>query len=99
MLRIPRLLFLITLAVAAAPDGTSARASEEFERGCRCVLTFSSGPAHETYCDGFDPSTHQRCACEKRTAPSGAPTCLSKSARPAEDSAARSPDRHTKHRN
>ena len=98
MRRIHRLLLLTALAVAVAPDGMSARASEELERGCRCVLTFSSGPAHETYCDGFDPSSHQRCACEKRTAASGAPSCLAKSSRTAEDSAGRVPDRRTRQR-
>lgn len=70
----------IVTSIAALTPARGAAASESSD-GCRCMLTFSSGATRETYCDGFEPSTHARCACEKQTTAEGRVACMPKASR------------------
>lgn len=81
----------IVTSLAALTLSYGAAAAAESSGGCRCMLTFSSGATRETYCDGFDTSTHGRCACETQTRANGAVACVPKASR-SDDSVAA--DRH-----
>ena len=51
---------LFCLAAAASVDAQSA------QDGCRCATTFQgTGPTRVVACEGFNPQTHERCACEQ----------------------------------
>jgi len=59
---ISRALFLI--AWLAAPMATLAEPPPDT---CTCMTTIvGDGDHKERHCDGFNPATHARCACEQK---------------------------------
>ena len=99
MYRAIRLSFMTWLAVVTLSYAPTAGASEEVGHECRCILTFSSGPSHESYCDGFDPATHRTCSCEKATGAAGSPRCVPKGQKPLDSSASETGRRRTSPKN